>query len=251
MWEHRDLILELVIVGLIGWEIYIAIHGGSQQFEVLKNLQASSAETARTLGFLRTQQQQSLVAQEKSQQEALGTQQKTLTTIGSMNSAMQNQLKLLRKDQQARLAEQAKKPILQLVVGGAVVGTGLKQAITAKELNDTKAVYESILRNVGDATAKLFSVVVSSDDPGVELSTPDTPFVPMHTPSSVRGKAIIVPVERLLPSQWTTFTIVVQHPLTLNPINVTFSASGENLPMYLLGGIDIPPQVLPSLVTPK
>jgi hypothetical protein len=71
MWEHRDLILELVIVGLIGWEIYIAIHGGNQQFEVLKNLQSTSAETATTLGVLRTQQQQALEAQQKSQQRGV------------------------------------------------------------------------------------------------------------------------------------------------------------------------------------
>jgi hypothetical protein len=62
----RDLILEIIVIGLIGWEIFLGIRQErqqtmdfasrqaefSQQQQVLTNLQASSASTATTLAML-------------------------------------------------------------------------------------------------------------------------------------------------------------------------------------------------------
>jgi len=53
----RDLLLELVIIALIGWEIYLGYQGGKQQaaeVQILTNLQASSQATTGTLTNLLT-----------------------------------------------------------------------------------------------------------------------------------------------------------------------------------------------------
>src|SRR5216684_759772 len=94
---RRDLILEIVVILLIGLELYFGIKGGNQQLAVLQklntsadqqlavlqNLNTSASETARTMKSLREEQD-----------IALTTQQQTLQMIVQMNSALQSQLGL-------------------------------------------------------------------------------------------------------------------------------------------------------------
>jgi hypothetical protein len=79
----RDFILELVVIALIGGELYFGITGGNQQLAVLQTLNTSADETAKTMKSLREEQD-----------VALATQQQTLQMISLMNGALQTQLGL-------------------------------------------------------------------------------------------------------------------------------------------------------------
>ncbi|MGA8216717.1 MAG: hypothetical protein WB799_24240 [Candidatus Sulfotelmatobacter sp.] len=93
----RDFILELIVIILIGLELYFGIVGGNkqlavlqtlktsadQQVGVLQNLNTSAGETARIMKSLR--EEQDIV---------LATQQQTLQLTGQINGALQTQLGL-------------------------------------------------------------------------------------------------------------------------------------------------------------
>jgi glutathione synthase/RimK-type ligase-like ATP-grasp enzyme len=81
----RDLILEIVVIVLIGWEIV----GGYEQMAVLRNLNTSAGETAKTLTALREQQELALKAQEA-----------TLHAITEMNAALHSDNPSMRHRQQ-------------------------------------------------------------------------------------------------------------------------------------------------------
>ena len=79
----RDFFLEIVVILLIGAELYYAIHGGNQQLAVLQTLNTGASEQLDALKVLRTEQE-----------AALNTQKETLGTIIQMNAALQSQLGL-------------------------------------------------------------------------------------------------------------------------------------------------------------
>jgi len=81
--SRRDFILEIVVIVLIGAELYYSIHGGNQQLAVLQTLNTSAGQQLDALKVLRTEQE-----------DALSTQKETLGTITQMNAALQNQLGL-------------------------------------------------------------------------------------------------------------------------------------------------------------
>jgi hypothetical protein len=81
---RRDLLLELVVIILIGLELYFGITGGNQQLATLQKLDASANMTAKALNTLTDQQRAALSAQT----EMLGTIQK-------VNAIMQEELNLL------------------------------------------------------------------------------------------------------------------------------------------------------------
>src|SRR5438093_3713673 len=107
---RRDLFLELIVILLIGIEIVlgtIGIRESNQQYQILSNLNSSATDTAKSLRSLYEEQQR-----------LVEVQKKKLDSVSSMNSATQNQLLVLRQDQKEKMAELAKKPTLQLSVGG-------------------------------------------------------------------------------------------------------------------------------------
>lgn len=58
----RDLMLELVVIVLIGLELYFGITGGNAQLKVLEKLNTSASQTATTVGGLATEQGSELEA---------------------------------------------------------------------------------------------------------------------------------------------------------------------------------------------
>jgi hypothetical protein len=62
---RRDLILELVVIALIGLELYFGITGGNQQLCVLQKLDKSTGETATALRTLAEEQKATLAAIEE------------------------------------------------------------------------------------------------------------------------------------------------------------------------------------------
>jgi hypothetical protein len=58
----RDLLLELVVILLIGLELYFGITGGNAQLDVLQKLNASASQTATAVGVVAEEQKSALDA---------------------------------------------------------------------------------------------------------------------------------------------------------------------------------------------
>ena len=58
----RDLFLELVVILLIGLELYFGIKGGNAQLDVLQKLNTSASQTATAVGALSEEQKTALEA---------------------------------------------------------------------------------------------------------------------------------------------------------------------------------------------
>jgi hypothetical protein len=61
---RRDLVLELVVILLIGLELYFGITGGNAQVGVLQKLEASAGHTAAAVATLAEEQKATLAAME-------------------------------------------------------------------------------------------------------------------------------------------------------------------------------------------
>jgi hypothetical protein len=75
--SFRDLILELVIIALIGWEV----HEGNKQYDLLQTMNANTAATVTAVKNL-----------QQAQDASLDTLKDTLQSINSLNDAAQKEL---------------------------------------------------------------------------------------------------------------------------------------------------------------
>jgi hypothetical protein len=92
--ERWDLLLELVIIVLIGLEIYLGLSEGAKQAAILNQMNSSISTTATILRALQTTQEQSL-------------------------AELNKQLAILQDQEQGRLAALQRKPRLLIFAGGA------------------------------------------------------------------------------------------------------------------------------------
>jgi hypothetical protein len=93
----RDFVLELVVIILIGLELYFGIVGGNNQLAVLQTLKTSADQQLGVLQKLNTSADETakiLKALGDKQDVALTAQQQTLQLTGQMNGALQTQLGL-------------------------------------------------------------------------------------------------------------------------------------------------------------
>jgi uncharacterized phage infection (PIP) family protein YhgE len=93
----RDLLLEVVVIILIGAEIYFSIVGGNQQLDALQKLNTNTTQQLQLLQTMNANAEQTAKALKnltEQQQTALTTQQQTLQMVTQMNGALQNQLGL-------------------------------------------------------------------------------------------------------------------------------------------------------------
>jgi hypothetical protein len=72
----RDLVLELVVILLIGFELYFGITGGNAQIGVLQKLDKSTSQTASAVGVL-AEEQKATLASIKQLEEKLQDQNQT------------------------------------------------------------------------------------------------------------------------------------------------------------------------------
>lgn len=98
----RDLILEIVVIVLIGIEIYIgwiAIQAGSVESEKQMVVLGELRKSVDTLNVSTGKTADNIAKLTKAQNDALDTQKRSLNTVSAMNSAMQKQLNILRESQ--------------------------------------------------------------------------------------------------------------------------------------------------------
>jgi hypothetical protein len=111
--ERRDLLLEVVIIGLISWEIHSAQAEGKAQLDVLSKLQLSSAATAETLKDVRKAQE----ATTSAIQPQVALLEKTRGTLAAQLDIGKRQQGLISRQlelQESALAEQQRTPIAEL-----------------------------------------------------------------------------------------------------------------------------------------
>jgi len=99
--------------------------------------------------------------------------QSSLTRTSEMVSAMQEQLKILKEEQTIRQAQLAKKPRLEISLGGSPLISTRQESLKAREFTATRAGYDLSLTNSGDATATkgLLRVMVMAKDVSIDSSS--------------------------------------------------------------------------------
>jgi hypothetical protein len=109
------LLLEVVIIGLISWEIHSAQAEGKAQLDVLSKLQLSSAATAETLKDVRKAQE----ATTSAIQPQAALLEKTRGTLAAQLDVGKRQQDLISRQlalQEKTIAEQQRKPVVELRV---------------------------------------------------------------------------------------------------------------------------------------
>src|SRR5580704_2667449 len=155
--EIIGIVLEIVIIFLIVLELRDA----RQQSKILESLDASSSATAQAMKTL-----------VQDQKDSLGTQQASLAKIEEMNAVVAQQLKLLKKEQEERIAQANSRPVLELWAENYDEAQKRQSPVLLEKLGETRpggsptvrlviqywidrthAYSRFILRNVGNATA--------------------------------------------------------------------------------------------------
>jgi hypothetical protein len=93
----RDLLLEVVVIVLIGAEIYFGIMGGNQQLDALRKLNINAGQQYQLLQTMNKNAEQTakaLTDLTQEQQTAVATQQQTLQMVTEMNSSLRTELGL-------------------------------------------------------------------------------------------------------------------------------------------------------------
>ena len=167
---RRDFLMELIVIGLILFEVILGIGGivfgiveGNKQAAILDRMNTSTAATATATQSVNTSSQD-----QAARLKALADEQsKSLDSLGEMNEklqssvkqttsmvvAMQEQLKILKEEQANRQAQLAKKPKLQIYVGTILLTPTALLPATARQSTDDRSIYDIVLKNSGDATA--------------------------------------------------------------------------------------------------
>lgn len=204
----RDFILEVIVILLIAIEIY----EGGQQTTVLTGLKTSvdslNQSTSRTAD--------NVAKSTQAQSDALDTQKQSL-------AAMKNQLDILREDQNQRIAELTKQPLLQI-------------RVRARQITATNAKYEIILENSSAVPAKDFLVYCRTDNNAVTLSI-------QNNQSESGQTSFYDPL--LGPRKRVTLVLTMQYPSGIKSFHVRVWSSGENIPQKNLGDLLVQPTVSP------
>jgi hypothetical protein len=240
----RDLILEIVVIILIGLELYFGITEGNKQAMILNQMNSSTTLTATTMKTLQQSQQDSLEEQKKSLDslnQMNGKLQTSLQKTGDMTVAMQDQLKILQEEQSSRLAEQAKKPKLELDSNMIPLNTLSIIPLKPREQTETKVTFDLLLRNIGDAPARngFMRVIVNAKEVHLECSAPsqflyEEPESAMHT--------LLVPFQIIRPGGNIPMSVSAIFTKGQQPFSILFNVDADEIPTAtFLGGINYPP----------
>jgi hypothetical protein len=240
----RDLILEIVVIILIGLELYFGITEGNKQAMILNQVNSSTAATADTMKVLQKAQQALLDEQTKSLTSLTQMNEKLQTSVqktGDMAAAMQEQLKILQEEQSSRLAEQAKKPKMELDAGVIPLNTLIAVSPKPREESETKVMFDLSLRNIGDAAARngLLRVIVNAKDVRLECSSP---YQFLYEEPEATTHVMIVPFQLMRTNSNIAMSITANFPKGQQPFSILFNVDADEISTAtLLGGINYRP----------
>jgi hypothetical protein len=175
--SRRDFRMEVGVMVLIGLEILLSVIGlwaGYQQGKILEKqttaLVHMDASTAATSDSLKTLAEDQIKSIDRLNQMN-DTLRDSLARSGTMASATRKQLQILEQEQANRLAEQSKKPKLELYIGTTPLKVESFNAVNPptypiREQTETSVALELSLRNLGNATAHhpTLRVVIDAND---------------------------------------------------------------------------------------
>jgi hypothetical protein len=243
----RDFRLEIAVIVLIGIEIILSVVGlwygireGSKQMAVLGQLNASADATAKTSA-----------AQALALPKLVDEQTKSLDSLSDMNSklkdslqqttamsrAMRDQLKILQDEQAVRLAELAKKPKLELYVGGIPLNSLTNIPIPSRESTTTKTTWVISLRNsgTGAATKGVLRVIVFGKDVTLDCSSVFERVFEPETDSAQH--AILIPFERARATGNLSMSITANYPKGQQVFSIVFNVDADEIPVATLLGV--------------
>jgi len=254
-WRHdervsqRDFRLEIWVIILIGIEIALSVYGlweGHQQGKVmdgqliaLKDMDTKTGKTAEAMSTMGDRMQ--ALAEKQSE---------SLARLDEMNSALKGSLAttkkefaLLKEEQDARLAELAKKPKLALYSRNAPLLTP-NLPISTRDETDTSINLDVTLRNEGTATATGMElrVVIFSKDASLTAvqnlryeRTGEEPGTDYHT--------YVIRIDRLRPNVQIPMTLTFSYPKGQAPFQLLFNADADNIETgTLLGSAQLTPK---------
>jgi hypothetical protein len=233
----RDLVLELVIIGLIGWEIL----EGNKQAEILRQMSASAEATATATKDVNASARdqatelKTLTKEETKSLDSLSEMNKglhaSLKQTIDMTVAMREQLKMLKEEQANRQAELAKKPKLEIYLGSILLTpTALLQA-TARQSTEDRSIYDVVLRNSGVATATKGTLRVILIGRGAWLESTAGAHRVYEQPDS-EIHTFLIPFDYLRPNVQIPMSFTIGYPKREQmPIIVNFNVDVDELPV--------------------
>jgi hypothetical protein len=250
---RRDFWMEVSVIVLISIEIilslvfgFLALREGRQQAKILSQMDTSTGATATamqaaslSLTTLANDQAKSL----DRLRQMSDSLQSSLRQTGIMASANSQQLKILREEQAARLAELAKKPKLALFIGGKPASTP-NQYIPPSAESDTSLTDEVVLRNIGDATAHHVTVrvIINATDVGLagEGTVRPVLFQPQPDPAL---RAYIIQIDFIRPTGSVPIELAFTFPKGHGPFQVVINTDADEVePPIELANLTVRPR---------
>lgn len=244
----RDLILEIVVILLIGLELYFGITEGNKQAIILGQMNSSTAATVTSMGNLVISQQNSLTEQTKSLDSLKQMNDKlqiSLHKTSDMADAVQTQLRILQEEQSSKQAEEAKKPKLELDAGETPLSTLISVRLKAREETETRVTFDLLLRNIGDAPARngtLRAIVLAKD---VSLES-NSPYNRLFEEPDSTSHIILIPFQVLRSNGVIPLSVSANFPKGQQPFSILFNVDADEISTATpLGGINYKPIKLP------
>jgi hypothetical protein len=192
----RDLLLELIVIALIGWEV----HEGNKQYDLLNTMNLNAAATVAAM-------QKSVEAMGKLQQaqdDSLKTSNASLLANQQIAETLTNQLRILKVEQDARIEQQNRRPTLELTTvtwemprrairleSGKSPGEAGVRVTRTNGTNEVTLYFA--LRNVGSSPAINVTVTpratpevyVQCVESGTELAATNWSYIPCEQQSAI------------------------------------------------------------------
>jgi hypothetical protein len=246
---RRDFRLEVWVIVLIGVEIFLSICG-----IVLTIYEAKGQD--RLLRNILTAQQKvdtDLADVDSKLRDVDGSMAKTATAVGesattstSIYKSLQSQLAILTEQQKDRAAELARKPEIHAILGDTDINQNSGD-LTTKELTATQAIFEIVLRNIGEASLLGGQVRIGVDSPNITLTVPNSIPIPLPSTMSNAGNGILLPLQRLGGhGTWVLVKITADYPEGTLPFRVSLTIDGDNLSITPLGNLLVRPPRTPK-----
>jgi hypothetical protein len=242
---RRDFRLELIVILLIGAEIVLGLVEGNKQAVILDRMDRSTAATA-TSAQLQADRLSTLSEEQKTSLASLSLMNDKLQTNlrenSTMATALQKQLKILQDEQSVRLAEQSKKPKLEVYVGQVPLNSFGGISIPTVEKTPTKMVWNVTVRNSGTGPANkgLIRIIAYGKDVTVDCSVPHYP-IPDNDPDRVQN-TIGVPFDVMRPKATLAMTVTTNYPVGHAPFTLIFNVDADEIDVAtLLGAINVTP----------
>lgn len=227
-WQFEvEVVLELVIILLIGFEIVLGIyfHRGDTEAsnEQTRLLQEAHSQAQRHAEILKS------IADEQNQ---------ALRSIIRMSEVLQAQLAILDADQKRRLEQMEVKPRILLIAGGVSLHGQHGQRITFTQLTATMAEFDLSIMNESLLPAESLKLVARADNPNV-VPRGDWKIAESIGEKQGRSRKFVL----LLPGAVGDYGLLgkLEYPAGTTEFHVAFWMSAANMNERYMGSITVAP----------